>query len=639
MVVTHPTTGEQLSIGIDVVSVPRLRTALENAEQCGCDFIMAPLVHPRYERVFTQGQSWCHEGSALVRVSSAASDNGCAAIVRDEPLTRSDLELSSSEWMSGVIGKVSPWIRLESPNDYFRENSEMAFRQEISLASHLSLRAIIINAPTSGSAANFSRSMNSALSSLRHVQMWIRIPATYPAVNGKSDIRDPWDVWNTIRNMCDSHPNLGIVLEIGENLPAKNELERWIAEPVKILAVSTNAFVLNKVGYPVLLKKHQDFVKIMFKYGMLFAITGRGSSARLRGAEGYRQCVQYIAHLFGKQPPSTESEAFEAPFRDYLQAPLQPLADDLESQTYETFEKDPVKYQKYREAIALYLSEKVGSSDRIVVMVLGAGRGPLVKAALAASADTQVPIDVFAVEKNPNAVVTLENLRLENEWSNVSVIHCDMRHWEAPARADLVVSELLGSFGDNELSPECLDGATKYLKPDAVSIPQSYASFLAPLASTKLHNEVRAYGDTQQNFETPYVVSIHRGRILAEPQEVFRFSHPNRSPHPDNTRFKTLEFKILEANMVHGLAGYFEAQLYMDVVISINPPTATTGMFSWFPFYIPIRNPVYVPKESTCQVQMWRKASPGRVWYEWAVTRPAITPVHNPNGRSYWMGL
>lgn len=33
-------------------------------------------------------------------------------------------------------------------------------------------------------------------------------------------------------------------------------------------------------------------------------------------------------------------------------------------------------------------------------------------------------------------------------------------------------SELLGSFGDNELSPECLDGAQRFLKPDGVSIPQ-----------------------------------------------------------------------------------------------------------------------------------------------------------------------
>ena len=39
-----------------------------------------------------------------------------------------------------------------------------------------------------------------------------------------------------------------------------------------------------------------------------------------------------------------------------------------------------------------------------------------------------------------------------------------MRDWDAPEKADILVSELLGSFGDNELSPECLDGAQKFLK-------------------------------------------------------------------------------------------------------------------------------------------------------------------------------
>ena len=47
--------------------------------------------------------------------------------------------------------------------------------------------------------------------------------------------------------------------------------------------------------------------------------------------------------------------------------------------------------------------------------------------------------------------------------------------------SDILVSELLGSFSDNELSPECLDGAQKFLKPDGVSIPCEYTSFVAPL--------------------------------------------------------------------------------------------------------------------------------------------------------------
>lgn len=42
-----------------------------------------------------------------------------------------------------------------------------------------------------------------------------------------------------------------------------------------------------------------------------------------------------------------------------------------------------------------------------------------------------------------------------------------------PLPGCLQVSELLGSFGDNELSPECLDGAQRFLKPDGISIPAS----------------------------------------------------------------------------------------------------------------------------------------------------------------------
>lgn len=52
-----------------------------------------------------------------------------------------------------------------------------------------------------------------------------------------------------------------------------------------------------------------------------------------------------------------------------------------------------------------------------------------------------------------------------NEWDDrVTVIAKDMREWEPSEKADILVSELLGSVGDNELSPECLDGAQRLLK-------------------------------------------------------------------------------------------------------------------------------------------------------------------------------
>lgn len=58
----------------------------------------------------------------------------------------------------------------------------------------------------------------------------------------------------------------------------------------------------------------------------------------------------------------------------------------------------------------------------------------------------------------------LENWQFEEWGSQVTVVSSDMREWVAPEKADIIVSELLGSFADNELSPECLDGAQHFLK-------------------------------------------------------------------------------------------------------------------------------------------------------------------------------
>jgi hypothetical protein len=46
-----------------------------------------------------------------------------------------------------------------------------------------------------------------------------------------------------------------------------------------------------------------------------------------------------------------------------LQAPLQPLQDNLELQTYETFEKDVQKYAQYEEAVLQALLDRVPEAE------------------------------------------------------------------------------------------------------------------------------------------------------------------------------------------------------------------------------------------------------------------------------------
>jgi len=208
-----------------------------------------------------------------------------------------------------------------------------------------------------------------------------------------------------------------------------------------------------------------------------------------------------------------------------------------------------------------------------------------------------------------------------------------------------LVSELLGSFGDNELSPECLDGAQAYLKEDGVSIPQAYTSYLAPLQSSKLYNEVRGSKaergkPPEAPFEMPYVVRLHNCSVLAKPKPVFTFTHPNKAEVIDNCRFLSIDFDVQEDALVHGFAGYFDSALYKDVMLSIVPETHSPGMFSWFPILFPIREPILVTGGSTVTIDIWRRVTSKNVWYEWAFRCGGqVSPIHNPKGRSYTIGL
>lgn len=94
------------------------------------------------------------------------------------------------------------------------------------------------------------------------------------------------------------------------------------------------------------------------------APAGSGSPQKLRYEPlGY---LVYLRHLQKNQPPPTTVEKFGAGYQDYLQAPLQPLADNLESITYEVFEKDPVKYDQYEKAIKLALNARDTKDNMLV---------------------------------------------------------------------------------------------------------------------------------------------------------------------------------------------------------------------------------------------------------------------------------
>lgn len=624
-----------VSCGRDFTCVPDIRSCLQLASGSGFDFVCVPIVHPRYRR----------------EVNSPDGPK------RSGAFTRTDLLLPGTDWSSLVVGKISPWIKVDSKCERTQRDSIAAFKQELAFSVHLSLPAVLVKL-SGPENMQMAQLINNSLLNSHIQQVWMHIPLRSPhdmldselisedpgsMLSCHSDVNpvDTWEWWNQLRCLCDHNKKLAVVLELNNKVIEDDDaIKRWIGEPLKAVIIQTYTFLTNKKGYPVLSKENQIVIQKFFKLNVQFIIAG----AVLHKSLMYY--YQYLDHLYSQQD-SDPIEQFSRGYEDYLQTPLQPLMENLESQTYEVFEKDPVKYREYQRAVKLALLDRVpeDKKDEIttVIMVVGAGRGPLVRASLNAGKEAQRKVKLYAVEKNPNAIVTLETLN-EEEWNGaVTVVSTDMRHYKAPEEADILVSELLGSFSDNELSPECLDGAQKFLKQDGISIPCSYTSYATPLSSPKLYSEVSGCQEVGKSpdahFECPYVVRLRNVNYLAESQPVFTFVHPNNDMPIDNERYIRLEFECTHASMIHGIAGFFDMVLYKDVTLSINPQTASPGMFSWFPAFFPVKNPVYCGKGQKIVIHFWRKVNKAKVWYEWSLTSPEPTPIHNPGGRSYWIGL
>mmetsp|Transcript_49900 Transcript_49900/g.128405 ORF Transcript_49900/g.128405 Transcript_49900/m.128405 type:complete len:475 (-) Transcript_49900:10-1434(-) len=451
-----------------------IQDALEVTRVEDYDFTLHPIVL-NGEWLGAEVRESISAASALERFSKSAR--------------KSDETLAASDWSYSVVGTVTSDVdKLNSQEEKERIAAEEGMHEQISWAGHLGLSSVMVQCPA-GNVGNFARHIYRTLLSLHAMKIVVRVNLGSTSEEAESS----WKNFSLIRSLCDHSSLLFVALEIGEDLPGDEVLARWMSEPVYALIFPTSTFTRNKKNFPCLTKKHQDLVIRGLRHEYHFIISGE----RWPGEDNYLVYAQYLSYLSNKSPIFTTEEEYEKPYFDYLQMPLQPLQDHLESNTYEVFEKDPVKYQEYENAVREALVDKYRQKDKVTIMVVGAGRGPLVECSMRAALAAEKKIKLYAVEKNPNAIKTLTYLQKRRWGSDVELVFCDMRDFCPDEKADILVSELLGSFGDNELSPECLDGAQRFLADDGISIPSSYTSFLSPLSSSKLYQGVQAFGDLQ----------------------------------------------------------------------------------------------------------------------------------------------
>ncbi|KAL7671154.1 hypothetical protein ACOME3_006062 [Neoechinorhynchus agilis] len=212
----------------------------------------------------------------------------------------------------------------------------------------------------------------------------------------------------------------------------------------------------------------------------------------------------------------------------------------------------------------------------------------------------------------------------------------------AGQKFDLVVSELLGSFGDNELAPECLAGMkNRLLNPGGIMIPYEYSSYLAPIECFGTYTAISALENASEGkFEIPYVVPFGAHELLGPCQELFKFES-SKNEEGFDVRHGSIEFKLDHDGIIHGFSGYFHCRLFKQVFMSIHPEKHSKNLVSWFPIFFPLSNPFMVAKGSKIRIRFSRCGTAKRrcMWYEWSVVHPIVTHIHNAAGKYYRMFL
>lgn len=465
-----------------------------------------------------------------------------------------------------------------------------------------------------------------------------------------------WNQWDQLRKVLNLDNRIGVALTLSETLLNEDSgsINRWIGEPVRFLIVPVGLFVMTEgrsdsFRLPPRCKKFIQLIvtSTSMKTNIILDIS-HDQGSRKDGSH-YLNHLAYLQMFTDNLKLQNQDPLME--WNDKIQPPLQPLSSNLDSSTYTVFEMDPVKYIRYRDAIKLGLETIITREQNqvkkrdLVLMVLGAGRGPLVDSMLEAIdsiKDNPHSLTIFALDKNPSSFRSLR-YKLYNKWRTtdklrIHVVNADMRAWHPGVKADLIATELLGSLSDNELSPECIDGAARFTNPRTISVPQEYSSYIAPICSHKLRVALREEKLKTKRlvYDQIYVCKLSNYFSISSPQRLFRFEHMNFDEEylkgHTNERYIKLSFWSDEDTVCHGFAGYFAAKLFGSVHISTLRGAETEGMFSWFPAFIPLEEPIAMPKMTRLDLHFWRKESSSRVWYEWAVTHPIMTKIHGQNG-------
>uniref|UniRef100_A0A1A9UE89 Protein arginine N-methyltransferase n=1 Tax=Glossina austeni TaxID=7395 RepID=A0A1A9UE89_GLOAU len=483
--------------------------------------------------------------------------------------TYGDLLLTSNEWNSKMIVILSDSIDCDSSDPIIRKNSEKILERDVSWAGYLQCCGYTMLKLKHGNNLNLARVMTQKIKGIALIQVPLYNAAVAQAM-WRRDLseenvldlsrQDTWQWWNLFRRAANFDIKLRVVLEFNEfEEPDLDFLHRWLGEPIEAVIIPSSIFTRDCQNNPTLPEAWQKILLYFLQLHVNIIVSTGANSSNLK---------LYSDYLRNFQDNHKDAQCLQDS-ESVLKTQSSSLYGNLDCQAQEISGKKSMKYKFYQNAIAAALIDRVSDQDiddkLTVIMILGAGKGSLVHSALNAAEYTKRKIRVYIIEQTLNAIRKLTAL-VEKFWStkDVRLFLSDMGEVSPPEKADILISELSGSFKDHELFLKRLDYAQHFLKPDGISMPCQSTSYVNPIMSFKIFNDLRQvvhkgkFAHDRQGYHDPHSESglaVPSKAIydIGFPQPLFEFSHPSPDAFTDNSLYKILKFSVKMDSVLTGI--------------------------------------------------------------------------------------
>ena len=258
---------------------------------------------------------------------------------------------------------------------------------------------------------------------------------------------------------------------------------------------------------------------------------------------------------------------------------------------------DAVRLRAYGFAIA----QVVHSGD--VVVDLGAGTGILGLLAARAGA-----AEIISIEASSLIGVARDICRANPTSSRFTFVKAHSLAAEVAVRADVVLADQVAPLGFEARIVEVFTDARKrFLRPGGLMVPGTISLFLAPVETAEGWQHVSSWEERPEGFDvTPFRaiaantfhhVQFEKDDLLGEPALVASFD-PSDAPPSIGASVRST---ITRAGTLHGLAGWFSAELAPGIAMSNSPEAAER--INRKNVYLPIAEPIGVTEGDVVSVE------------------------------------